>query len=485
VTRRKGIVLSVVVVLAGAAAGVAFWANRPNLPEVAAEAVRARDLEAIVSASGKIQPKRQVNVSANTMGKVTRVAVEEGQRVRAGQFLLEIDPRSLEGQLQRGEASVAAARSSLQQARTGVEQARVALDLSRQTLKRQQELWSGGLTSREALERAQNDVEQREAELKAREQEIQTREQQIRQEQAGLTTTRYNLSQVIINSPMDGIVTRRNIEEGETAVVGTMNNAGTVLLTIADMSVIEAEVEVDETDIPTVTIGQQARVTIDAVPDRTFRGHVTEIGNSPIQQTGAQAATQQQATNFKVVITLDEEVPDIRPGFTCTAEITTATRTNVLAVPIQALRGHRLGQGEDDRGLVRGFDRGDPAAEDREIGGGGRRVEQQVEGELDVRRAERLPVVEGDTGFEGQGIGQTVGRDRPLFGQVGHRLQRRRVDRDQGVEEELGVAVGVDDRGQRLDRQRRPLDQGAARHDVGGVHLGGRPRRARVSLHSR
>jgi HlyD family secretion protein len=137
---------------------------------------------------------------------------------------------------------------------------------------------------------------------------------------------------------MDGIVTRRNIEEGETAVVGTMNNAGTVLLEIADMSVIEAEVEVDETDIPTVQVGQMARVTIDAVPDRTFRGRVTEIGNSPVQAaTGAANTGQRQATTFKVVITLDEEVPDIRPGFTCTAEITTATREKAIAVPIQAL----------------------------------------------------------------------------------------------------------------------------------------------------
>jgi HlyD family secretion protein len=334
--KKKWIIGAVLAVLAAAGGAGAYFANRPNLPEVTAEALRIRDLEAIVSASGKIQPKRQINVSANTMGRVTRLAVEEGQRVRAGQFLLEIDPRSLEGMLQRGEASVAAARSSLQQARTNVEQARVALDLARQNLRRQDELWKGGLTSREALERAQNEVESREQELKARQQEIQTREEQIRQEQAGLATTRYNLSQVIINAPMDGIVTRRNIEEGETAVVGTMNNAGTVLLTIADMSVIEAEVEVDETDIPTVTIGQEARVTIDAVPDRTFRGHVTEIGNSPIQVAGQQATTQ-QATNFKVVITLDEQVPDVRPGFTCTAEITTATRKNVLSVPIQAL----------------------------------------------------------------------------------------------------------------------------------------------------
>jgi HlyD family secretion protein len=326
-----------VILIAAAGGGARLAFRGQDTPEVTVEALRARDLEAIVSASVKIQPKRQINVSANTMGRVTRLAVEEGQRVRAGQFLLEIDPRSLEGQLQRGEASVAAAQSSLQQARVAIEQSRVTLDLARQTLSRQQELWKEGLTTREALERAENEVALREAELKAREQEVQTRDQQIRQEQASLATTRYNLSQVIISAPMDGIVTRRNIEEGENVVVGTMNNAGTVLLTIADMSVIEAEVEVDETDLPSVTVGQQARVTIDAVPDRTFRGRVTEIGNSPIQATGTQANAQPQATNFKVVITLEEEIPDVRPGFTCTAEITTATKPNVVAVPIQAL----------------------------------------------------------------------------------------------------------------------------------------------------
>ena len=335
--RRKWWIVGALVVLIAGTIGATVWVRGRDLPQINVEALRQRDLEAIVSASGKIQPKRQINVSANTMGRVTRVAVEEGQRVKTGQFLLEIDPRSLEGQLQRGEASVAAAQSALLQARTTVDQARTMLALSQQNLKRQQELWKEGLTTREALERAQNEVEVRESEVRTREQEIQTREQQIRQEQASLSSTRYTLNQVIISSPMDGIVTRRNIEEGETAVVGTMNNAGTVLLTIADMSVIEAEVEVDETDIPTVTFGQQARVTIDAVPDRTFRGRVTEIGNSPIQQAGPASVGQQQATNFKVVITLEEEVPDVRPGFTATAEITTATKTNVLAVPIQAL----------------------------------------------------------------------------------------------------------------------------------------------------
>jgi HlyD family secretion protein len=335
-TRKKVFIIVGIVVALAAVVAANLYFRRETGVSVNAEAIRARDLEAIVSASGKIQPKRQVNVSANTTGRVTRVAVEEGQRVKAGQFLLEIDPRSLDAQLQRGEASVAAAQSSLQQSRASVQQTRVALDLARQNLKRTQELWKEGLTTKESLERAENDVQAREAELKTREQEIQTNEQRIKVEEAGLATTKYNLNQIIISAPMDGLVTRRSIEEGETAVLGTMNNAGSVLLTIADMSVLEAEVEVDETEIPSVTLGQQAKVMIDAVPDRTFKGHVTEVGNSPIQTT-TQSQGQRQATTFKVVITLEEEVPDVRPGFTCTAEITTATRKNVVSVPIQAL----------------------------------------------------------------------------------------------------------------------------------------------------
>ena len=334
---RKKVLITVAVVAVGAAVVAAnLYFRRDTGLTVNAEALRNRDLEAIVSASGRIQPKRQVNVSANTTGRVTRVAVEEGQRVKAGQFLLEIDPRSLDAQLQRGEASVAAAQSSLQQSRSAVQQTRALLDLARQNLKRTQELWKEQLTTREALERAENEVVVREAELKTREQEIQTNEQRIKVEEAGLATTKYNLNQIIISAPMDGLVTRRSIEEGETAVLGTMNNAGSVLLTIADMSVLEAEVEVDETEIPSVMVGQMAKVTIDAVPDRTFRGHITEVGNSPVQ-TSTQNSGQRQATTFRVVITLDEDVPDVRPGFTCTAEITTATRKNVVAVPIQAL----------------------------------------------------------------------------------------------------------------------------------------------------
>jgi HlyD family secretion protein len=305
-SRKKKIIITVVVlIVVGALAGANMYWRREQGVTVAAEAIRARDLDSIVSASGKVQPKKSVDISANQMGRVTRLAVEEGQRVKTGQFLLEIDPRQLEGRLQRGEAGVAAATSRLAQARTAVEQTRSRLNLARQNLKRQQDLWKEGLTTREALEKAQNEVEVGEADLRAREQDISTQEQTIKGEQATLDETRYNLTQIIISSP------------------------------------IEAEVEVDETDIPTVQLGQPAEVTIDAVPDRTFKGRVTEIGNSPIQTT-TQGTGQRQATTFKVVITLDEEVPDVRPGFTCTAEITTATRKNVTAVPIQALTVREL-----------------------------------------------------------------------------------------------------------------------------------------------
>ena len=202
--------------------------------------------------------------------------------------------------------------------------------------KRQQDLWKGGLTTREALEKTENDLKMRQAELRAQEQQVQTQQMRMQQESATLDSARYDLSKVRIESPIDGIVTRRNIEEGETVVVGTMNNAGTVLLTIADMSVIEAEVEVDETDIPSVQFGQKAKITIDAMPGKTFSARVTEIGNSPIQTSGQPQQAASQATNFKVTLTVDGEIPEVRPGFTCTAEITTATRDNVLSVPIQA-----------------------------------------------------------------------------------------------------------------------------------------------------
>jgi HlyD family secretion protein len=322
----------VVVILGGIAyANIAF--KRTEGVTVNTEGIQKRNLEAIVSASGKIQPKRFVNISADTSGRVTDLAVNEGDRVTKGQFLLQIDPRNLRTRVQSGEASLGAARSQLEQTRLSLDSARTALKQAEDAYRRQQNLDKGGLTTRETLERAENELKMRRADLSSQEQSLRTLQLRIEQEQATLENARTDLSKVRIESPIDGIITRRNVEQGETAVVGTMNNAGTVLLQVADMSVIEAEVEVDETDIPNVQLGQTAKITVDAISGKTFTAKVTEIGNSPIQATG-QAST--QATNFKVTLQIEGEIPDVRPGFTCTAEITTATRQGALSVPIQA-----------------------------------------------------------------------------------------------------------------------------------------------------
>jgi HlyD family secretion protein len=336
-----------VVLILGAIVYANLRFKRSEGVTVNAEAVQKRRLESIVSASGKVQPKRSVNISADTSGRVTELAVNEGDRVKQGQFLLQIDPRNLRTRVESGQASLEAARSTAQQLRLRLEGAKAALKQAEDNHRRQVELSKGGLTTREQLERAENELRIRQSELRTQQQEVETQKLRMEQERATLDSARYDLHKVRIESPIDGIVTRRNIEAGETAIIGTMNNPGTVLLTIADMSVIETEIDVDETDIPSVQLGQSAKVTIDALPARTFTAKVTEIGNSPVQVTG-QTAT--QATNFKVVLTIDGEIPEVRPGFTCTAEITTAVRENAVAVPIQALAVRELTF--DDKGQI-------------------------------------------------------------------------------------------------------------------------------------
>jgi HlyD family secretion protein len=338
----KNIFIAVAVVLVAAAViGANVYYRRDTGLTVTTEMIKARDLEAIVSASGKIQPKRLVNITAETAGRVVHLSVNEGDRIKTGQFLLQIDPKSLRTRVDSGEASLQVAQASLEQMKQAVETGRVQLEQAKQTLARQQGLWKQQLTTRETLERAENDVRSAESALQEREKSARAQDSRIMQERATLDNARYDLSKVRIESPIDGIVTRRNIQEGETAMIGTMNNAGTVLLTLADMSVIQAEVEVDETNIPNVKLGQPAKISVDAIPDKTFKGHVSEIGNSPLQSTTA-GTTGTQATTFKVEVILDEPIPDVRPGFTCTADITTATRKEVTAVPIPSVAVREL-----------------------------------------------------------------------------------------------------------------------------------------------
>ncbi len=338
---RKNVLIAAAVVLVGAAVVAAnLYFKRDKGLTVTTDVVKTRDLEAVVSASGKIQPKRLVNISAETAGRVVDLAVNEGDRIKKGQFLLQIDPKSLRSRVEGTAASLETAEGSLSQLRQGVETARVQVEQAQQNLTRQRNLWAQQLTTRETLEKAENDLRAAQSALQEREKQVTAQGSRISQERATLDSARYDLTKVRMESPIDGIVTRRNIQQGETAVIGTMNNAGTVLLQLADMSVIQAEVEVDETNIPHVQLDQIAKITIDAIPDRSFKGHVSEIGNSPIQAAAGSTAT--QATNFKVVVVLDEPVPEVRPGFTATADITTATRKDVVAVPIPAVAVREL-----------------------------------------------------------------------------------------------------------------------------------------------
>ena len=338
---RKNVLIAIaVVLLGGAVVGANLYFKKDKGLSVTTDAIKTRDLEAIVSASGKIQPKRLVNIAAETPGRVVNLAVQEGDRIHKGQFLLQIDPKSLSTRVDSGAASLQANIQSIDQMRQSIETAKAQLNQAQQTLTRQQDLWKQQLTTREALDKAENDVKVSTSSLSEREKQIKPQESRVAQERATLESARYDLSKVRIVSPIDGIVTRRNIQEGETAVIGTMNNAGTVLLQLADMGIIQAEVEVDETNIPNVQLGQKAKITIDAIPDKSFKGHVSEIGNSPIQAANGSTAT--QATNFKVVVMLDEVVPEVRPGFTATADITTATRKEVVAVPIPAVAVREL-----------------------------------------------------------------------------------------------------------------------------------------------
>ena len=400
-TALRKVALIVVIVLIG----VAVWYFNLNLerttgPEVEVEAVERRNLEAIVSASGKIEPKLSVDISASTMGRVTRLAFSEGDQVESGQFLLEIDPEALRAAVDRGEAGLQASRSTQRQAEVSVQSAQVNLQLAKNNLERQENLWELRLISRETYELSVNDLTLRETELLAREVEVATQLQRIRQEEASLDSARYELTKVTITAPITGVVTRRNIEQGETVVVGTMNNQGTVLATIADLSVIEAEVEVDETDIPSIRLGQTAEVTIDALPDLRFAGLVTEIGNSPIQ---TDAGSGSQATTFKVVVTLKGEIPDVRPGFTCTADITTAVRSDSLAIPIQATTVRQVvvdAYGEVIRADPGGPRRSvEPAVSAAELPAGGSK--EELEG-IFVARQGRAVFVPVKTGIAGE-----------------------------------------------------------------------------------
>jgi HlyD family secretion protein len=320
--RKKLWIVIILILLVGASVAFYVSKNRHKVTEVQVDKVKRQQLISRVNASGKIQPKKKVDISASIPGKIVRLAVEEGNHVKEGDFLLQIDPAPYE-------AAVANSKAGLNGARSELESARANLKQIEQTYQRKEKMWKEGpgLISEDEYDRSKTDFEIQQARVRSAQHAV---EQSI----ANLARSEDDLSKTRVTSPMTGIVVRRAVEEGEVAVIGTMNNAGTVLLTVADLSVMEAELEVDESDIGTIQLGQKATVTVDAFPGKKFTGEVTEIGNSPIVKN---TATNEEATDFKVTITLLSPDVTLRPGLTADGEIVTATRSSCLTVPIQAL----------------------------------------------------------------------------------------------------------------------------------------------------
>ena len=267
-TRKKVFIGLGLVILVGAMIWANFAFKKQEGPSVTVEAIKGRKLESVVSASGKIRARRTVNITSEVSGKVVRLAVEEGDRVKQGQFLLQVDPRNVRNRLQVSEASLEQQRISLQQARQSLENAKVSLKLAHDELARQQRLDRDKLATKQALEQAQDNVALRTGDVRNAEQAVATAEQRIKSQMADLANAEHDLSRVTIESPIDGIITRRNVEEGEMAVQGFTNNPSVVLLIVADMSVIEAEIEVDETDIPNVGSARRRRSRSTPCPRR-------------------------------------------------------------------------------------------------------------------------------------------------------------------------------------------------------------------------
>src|SRR5438445_82853 len=314
------------------------------------------DLAALVTASGEIKPKTYVNVGANAFGKITHLYVKEGDRVKKGQLLAQLENVQSSADVAATRASLEAAQTDAIAAEAGYKTAladlnRAKADAERTKLdwERAQGLYKEALIAKAEYDSRQNawlsadagfaQAQARVAQSKA---QVDSAERRVTQTRANLTRVADVLQKTTYEAPFDGVITNLPVREGETVVIGIQNSPGSTLMTIADMSVITAEVTVDETDIVNVKLGQPADVTIDAIPHKVFHGIVSEIGdNAIVRSTGVATSqatsTSQEAKDFKVVVTLTDPPADLRPGLSSTAKITTATRSSVLSIPIQAL----------------------------------------------------------------------------------------------------------------------------------------------------
>jgi HlyD family secretion protein len=320
---KIGIAIAVVAAL-GALGYVAKQKGNNKATTVKIEAVEARDLVASVTASGQVRPRTKVDVSADITGKIIRLAVKEGDQVTKGQFLLQIDPQQFEAALQRSLAALASAKAQFAQANASFIQAKRNYDRSAEIKKS-----TPTLLSDEQLEQLRTQVEVNQALTDAA-------KFSVEQSEAAVRDARFSLSRTTILAPMSGRITRLNVENGETAIQGTLNKDAATLLTIADLSVLETKIKVDETDVSRIKLGDSAVVQIDAFPDTTFVGRVVRISNSSVKAATAQTTTD-QAVDYEVVVQLVNAPSETRPDFSATAKVITDVRNRVLSVPIIAL----------------------------------------------------------------------------------------------------------------------------------------------------
>jgi len=356
--------------------GAAFYLTHrgPKPTEVQIATVQKGDLQARVTANGRVEAQKKVDISATIAGQITRLAVEEGDRVTRGQLLLQIDAVNPRAVARSNEASMQALLRETESARARLEQAQV-------DFRRAEDNHRARIISTADLDQSRTTLATAEAAVKAA-------DRRVEQARATLEGARDTLAKTTVVAPMDGIVTARRVEEGEVAVVGVLNQPGTVLLTISDMSVVEAELEVDETSIPSVKTGQEARVRIDAYPNQTFTGVVTEVGSSPMERT--QAQPQSEAIKFKVKVQIQDPPETIKPGLSVQADILTGFAPRAVVVPLQALVVREIPR-EADEALAPGAPRDEEGVYLMKDGKAEfRKVTTGLLGELDVEVTEGL-----------------------------------------------------------------------------------------------
>jgi HlyD family secretion protein len=314
------------------------------------------DLSSVVTASGEIKPKTYVNIGANAFGKITHLYVHEGDRVRKGQLLAQLenvqstaDVAATKASLEASRTDAVAADANLNTAKADLARAKADFERARLDWDRAEGLFKAGViskadydTRKATWQTTEAGVAQADARVAQAKAQLDSAQRHISQTDATLTRASDVLQKTVYAAPYAGVITNLPVREGETVVIGIQNAPGSTLMTLADMSIITAEVKVDENDIVNVQLGQPAEVSIDAIPKKVFRAIVTEIGNNAIVRstgvaTSQSASASQEAKDFKVVVTLQDPPEDLRPGLSTTAKITTATRSNVVAIPIQAV----------------------------------------------------------------------------------------------------------------------------------------------------